>query len=181
MKRALLILFVVVAIALMFAIALYFPTSLPANSDFSAIYNTDLALVHRVPIYDLTKVQALAVQYAGIPPEKFFLARFPYPPWYALSTFYLGLMPAQAAATLWFELNLVMLFLSVWLLTDGWSGRLRLIAFPLALFFLPVLGALSVGQYDFPVLLGISLLIYAVRKENAALTIVGTVLLTFKP
>ena len=106
-------------------------------------------------------------------PEKFFLARFPYPPWYALSTFYLGWMPAKAAATLWFELNLVMLFLSVWLLTDGWPGRWTLIAFPLALFFLPVLGALSVGQYDFPVLLGTSLLIYSLRKENVPLTVLA--------
>jgi hypothetical protein len=74
-----------------------------------------------------------------------------------------------------------MLFLSVWFLTDGWNGRLRLIAFPLALFFLPVLGALSVGQYDFPVLLGTSLLIYSLRRENVALTMLGAVLLTFKP
>lgn len=162
-------------------IALTIPTSLPAYSDFSALYNTDLALIHRVPIYDLEQVEALAVQYSNIDPEKFFLARFPYPPWYALSTFYLGLMPAQAAATLWFELNLVMLFLSIWFLTDGWSGRLRLIAFPLALFFFPVLGALSVGQYDFPVLLGTSLLVYSLRKENVPLTVLGVVLLTFKP
>lgn len=168
-------------IAIVFVIAIYVPTSLPAYSDFSAIYNTDLALVHRVPIYDLEKVEALAVQHTDIPPEKFFLARFPYPPWYALSTFYLGLLPAKAAATLWFELNLLMLFLSVWLLTDGWPGRWRLLAFPLALFFLPVVGALSVGQYDFPVLLGTSLLIYALRKENTALVVLGLVLLTFKP
>jgi glycosyl transferase family 87 len=182
MKRTILITFLPVAMAsIMLAIALYIPNSLPAHSDFSAIYNTDLALVHSVPIYDLEKVEALAIQYAGILPEKFFLARFPYPPWYALSTFYLGLMPAKAAATLWFELNLVMLFLSVWLLTDGWSGRLRLIVFPLALFFFPVLGALSVGQYDFPVLLGTSLLIYSMRKENVPLTVLGLVLLTFKP
>jgi hypothetical protein len=182
MKRNLLLFLLFAAIALfMLAIALYVPNSLPAHSDFSALYNTDLALIHRVPIYDLEKVEALAVQYAGISPEKFFLARFPYPPWYALSTFYLGLMSAKAAATLWFELNLVMLFLSVWLLTDGWPGRGRLIAFPLALFFFPVLGALSVGQYDFPVLLGISLLIYSLRKENVSLTVLGIVLLTFKP
>ena len=165
----------------MLAIALYVPNSLPVNSDFSAVYNTDLALVNRIPIYDLPSVEALAMKASGIPPDKFFLARFPYPPWYALSTFYLGLLPAKAAATLWFELNLVMLFLSIWLLTDGWPGRLRLIAFPLALFFLPVLGALSVGQYDFPVLLGTSLLIYSLRKENVALTTLGVVLLTFKP
>ncbi len=182
MKRTQLIIFAMIVSAILLpAVALYLPGSLPVHSDFSAIYNTDLALVHRVPIYDLEKVEALAVQYAGIPPEKFFLARFPYPPWYALSTFYLGFMPAKAAATLWFELNLVMLFLSVWLITDGWPGRWRLIAFPLSLFFLPVLGALSVGQYDFPVLLGTSLLMYSLRKENLVLTVVGILLLTFKP
>lgn len=180
-RPLLLVLLIAFVFTLLITIALYVPTSLPTNSDFSAIYNTDLALVHRVPIYDLEKVQALAVQYSGIPVEKFFLARFPYPPWYALSTFYLGWLPAQTAATLWFELNLVMLFLSIWLLTDGWSGRLRLLAFPLGLFFLPVLGALSVGQYDFPVLLGSALLIYSLRRENVALTVLGMVLLTFKP
>jgi len=181
MKRNLLIFLIIFAIAAMVLIALYVPNSLPVNSDFSAIYNTDLALVHRIPIYDLEKVRALAVQYAGIPAQDFFLARFPYPPWYALSTFYLGLMSGRAAGTLWFELNLIMLFLSIWLLTDGWPGRTRLISFPLALFFLPVLGALSVGQYDFPVLLGTCLLIYSLRRENVTLTVLGMVLLTFKP
>jgi len=171
----------VIAASIMLAIALYVPNSLPVHSDFSAIYNTDLALVNGVPIYDIPAVEAIAVQASGIAPDKFFLARFPYPPWYALSTFYLGFLPAKAAGTLWFELNLVMLFLSVWFLTDGWHPRLRLIAFPLALFFLPVLGALSVGQYDFPVLLGASLLIYSLRKENVVLTTLGAVLLTFKP
>lgn len=165
----------------MLAIALFIPSSLPAHSDFSALYNTDLALVNGVPIYDLKAVEAIAIKASDLPPENFFLARFPYPPWYALSTFYLGLLPAKAAATLWFELNLMMLLLSVWLLTDGRSSRLRLMAFPLALSFLPVLGALSVGQYDFPVLLGTSLLIYSLRKENIALTNLGAVLLTFKP
>ena len=182
MKREILvIMIIVIAASLMLVVALYVPTSLPAHSDFSAIYNTDLALVNRIPIYDLEAVEAIAVKASGLPPDKFFLARFPYPPWYALSTFYLGLMPAKAAATLWFELNLVMLLLSVWLLTDGWPGRLRLIAFPLALFFLPVLGAMSVGQYSFPVLLGTSLLIYSLQKENVMLTTLGAVLLTFKP
>jgi len=182
MKRNLLIfLLITISAGFMLAIALYVPNSLPVNSDFSALYNTDLALVHGVPIYDIPAVEALAVKESGIPPEKFFLARFPYPPWYALSTFYLGLLPAKAAATLWFELNLVMLLLSIRFLTDGWSPRLRLITFPLALFFLPVLGALFVGQYDFPVLLSTSMLIYSLQKENTPLTMLGAVLLTFKP
>jgi hypothetical protein len=182
MKRTpLLILTIAGLVIIMVAVAFYVPNALPVHSDFSAIYNTDLALVHRVPIYDLPRVEALAQTYSGLPPEKFFLARFPYPPWYALTTFYLGLMPAQVAAALWFELNLVMLFLSIWLLTEGWTGYWRLFAFPLALFFLPALGALSVGQYDFPVLLGTSLLSYSLRKENVPLTVLGMVLLTFKP
>lgn len=182
MKRAPLFFLLVIIIAvLMLVIALYIPNSLPAHSDFSAIYNTDLALVNRIPIYSISEVEALAQEHSGIPRENFFLARFPYPPWYALSTFYLGLLPPKVAATLWFELNLIMLFFSIWFLTDGWSPRLRLIAFPLALFFLPVLGALSVGQYDFPVFLGISMLVYALRREIVALTTLGGVLLTFKP
>ena len=37
------------------------------------------------------------------------------------------------------------------------------------------------GQYDFPVLLGTSLLIYSLRKENVVLTTLGAILLTFKP
>jgi hypothetical protein len=182
MNRILTFLFsLFLTLVIMLAVALYVPNSLPVHSDFSAIYNTDLALVNGIPIYDLAAIEAIAVKASGIQADKFFLARFPYPPWYALSTFYLGLLPVKAAGTLWFELNLIMLFLSVWLLTDGWHSRLRLIAFPLALFFLPVLGALSIGQYDFPVLLGASLLIYSLRKENAVLTTLGAVLLTFKP
>jgi hypothetical protein len=181
MKRFLIFFSLILLVIFIFAIAFFFPNSLPAHSDFSALYNTDLALVHRVPIYDIPTVEALAQQHSGLPPENFFLARFPYPPWYALSTFYLGLLPANVAATLWFELNLIMLFISLWLLTDGWPGRLRLVAFPLGLFFLPVLGALSVGQYDFPILLGTSLLVYSIRKENVALTTLGIILLTFKP
>jgi hypothetical protein len=168
-------------IAIILAVAIYIPNTLPVGSDFSALYYTDLSLVHGIRIYDIPAMEKLALKTSGIPAENFFMPRFPYPPWYALSTFYLGLLPIASAGTLWFELNLIMLFLSIWFLTDGWDGRLRLIAFPLGLMFLPVIGALSVGQYDFPVLLGTSLLIYSLRRENVALTTLGTALLTFKP
>jgi hypothetical protein len=176
MKRSTVFLLVI-----MFAVAVYVPNTLPVGSDFSAIYYADLALVNGVHIYDIPDMEALARSTVDPPSDRFFMPRFPYPPWYVICTFYLGLLPIQSAGALWFEINLVMLFLSVWFLTDGWNGRLRLIMFPLALFFLPVLGALSVGQYDFPVLLGTSLLIYSLRKENVALTVLGVVLLTFKP
>lgn len=182
MKRpAILLLSSFILIVIMLVVAVYLPNSLPVGSDFSALYYADLALVNGVRVYDIPNMEALAHSTADIPPDKFFMPRFPYPPWYMLGTFYLGLLPIRSAGALWFQLNLVMLFLSVWFLTDGWNGRLRLIAFPLALFFLPVLGALSVGQYDFPVLLGTSLLVYSLRRENVALTTLGAVLLTFKP
>jgi hypothetical protein len=38
-----------------------------------------------------------------------------------------------------------------------------------------------VGQYDFPVLLGCAILIYAIRRERLVLTALGAALLTFKP
>lgn len=182
MKRPVMILIFFCILISMLGIAVYFPaSSLPIHSDFSAMYNTDLALVHRIPIYDLDAVRAFVQPLSGIPNEAFFLARFPYPAWYALSTFYLGFLPGPSAATLWFEMNLLMLFLSIWLLTDSWPGVMRLFMFPAALLFLPVLGALIVGQYDFPVLLGISLLLYGLRKESVSAVVVGAALVTFKP
>jgi len=166
---------------IMVAVAMYAPNTLPTDSDFGAVYNAGVAFVHRVPIYDVPAVTEVAAENAGVPVEKFFLAPFPYPPWYSLSTFYLGWFPIQSAATLWFELNLVMLFFSIWFLTDGWSGRLRLIAFPLGLFFLPVIGAISIGQNVLPVLLGGAMLVYSLKKESIALTTLGSVLITYKP
>ena len=182
MKRPILLLPAALLLALiMVLVALRVDHTLPTDSDFNAVYTASVALVHGTPIYDIPAVKATAAKAMGVPVENFFLAPFPYPPWYALSTFYLGLLPIKQAALLWFEINLVLVFLSIWFLTDGWNGRLRLIAFPLGLFFLPVIGALSVGQNVFPVLLGGSMLVYALRKENIPLITLGSVLVTYKP
>lgn len=181
MKRPPLFVLLGFLLAIIIVVTFYLPNTLPTGSDFSALYYADLALVHGIHIYNIPIMESLAQRTSGIPAENFFMPRFPYPPWYVLSTFYLGLLPIKSAGTLWFQLNLLMLFLSIWFLTDGWDGRLRLITFPLGLMFLPVIGALSVGQYDFPALLGTSMLVYSLRKENIPLTILGTVLLTFKP
>jgi magnesium-transporting ATPase (P-type) len=116
-----------------------------------------------------------------MPLEFNYIPQFAYPPWFALSTFFLGLFSIQYAATLWFEINMLIIFASVWLLTDAWSSRYRLIAFPAAFIFFPVMGTLAIGQYDFPVLLGASLLIYAIKNERPVLTALGMAFLTFKP
>ena len=183
MKRPLLyILSFVILASLMLAIALYIPNTIPAGNDFSGMYYAELALVHGVDIYDLPAIEQLArAASPEIPTDKFNFPPFLYPPWYILSGFYLGLLPAQAAATLWFEINLILLFLSIWFLTDGWDGRMRLVSFLLGIIFLPVIGAMVVGQFVFPLFLGASILMYSLRRENVALTTLGAVLLTFKP
>jgi hypothetical protein len=118
---------------------------------------------------------------AGVSPEQVFILPFPYPPWYALATIFLAWPPVEVAARLWFGLNLSMLLMSVWLLTDGWKPTSRLASFLAAIVFIPVIGSLYVGQFIFPVLLGASLMTYALRRENIFLTALAAALLTFKP
>ena len=165
----------------MLAIALYVPNSLHTNSDFLAIYDADLRLLQHIKPYDYQSQIHLMAEQTGTLPENVYVPQFPYPPWFALSTFYLGLLPIQSAATLWFESNLVMLFLTVWFLSADWHPRLRLFSFLAPFLFIPIIGTLGVGQYDFPVLLGSAILIYAIRHQRLALISIGAALLTFKP
>ncbi len=185
MKRPLKIVLSVLVIVLlpiaMLAIALYVPNSLHTNSDFLAIYDADLRLLQHIKPYDYQSQIRLMAEQTGTLPENVYVPQFPYPPWFALSTFYLGLLPIQSAATLWFEINLVMLFLTVWFLSADWHPRLRLFSFLAPFLFIPIIGTLGVGQYDFPVLLGSAILIYAIRHQRLALISIGAALLTFKP
>jgi hypothetical protein len=181
LKIALSISIIVLLPSLMLAVALYVPNSLHTNSDFLAIYDADLRLLQHIKPYNYQSQIHLIAEQTGTLPENVYVPQFPYPPWFALSTFYLGLLPIQSAAMLWFEINLVMLFLTVWFLSADWHPRLRLFSFLAPFFFIPVIGTLGVGQYDFPVLLGSAILIYAIRHQRLALTSIGAALLTFKP
>lgn len=182
MKRLLLsILLAALLATLMIFLALKLPIPLATNSDFQVLYYTNYGLIHGVDIYDQQDKIQMISEIVGVPLEINFIPQFAYPPWFALSTFYLGLFPIQAAAVLWFEVNLLLIFLSVWYLTDGWRPLPRLLVFPAAILFLPTLGMMVVGQYDVPVLLGTSMLIYSVRHKNAVLTALSMVFLTFKP
>jgi hypothetical protein len=167
--------------SLMVIFALNVPIQLATNSDFKVLYYTDQGLVHGINIYDHPGKIRLIAETNGVPVNLDFIPQFAYPPWFALSTFYLGWFPIQSAATLWFEINLLIIFLSVWFLTDGWTPLTRLLAFPAAPMFYPVLGTLAIGQYDFPVLLGASLLIYSIKRQLPGWTALGMALLTFKP
>ncbi len=157
------------------------PLPIPPSLDFQVIYHADLGLLRGISLYDHAGQVNMIAALANVPPQQVFVLPFPYPPWYALAALPLAMLPIQTAAQLWFGLNLLMFFASVWLLTAGWQPVRRLIAFPVALFFLPVLGSLLVGQYGFPVLLGAALFIAGLKDQKIAPGVLGAVLLTFKP
>ena len=180
MKRVIPWLLIPVALGIVLAIA-YLPLSIPHHLDFLAIYHADLGVLRRIPIYDLTGQVDMIADLANVTPEQVSLLPFVYPPWYALLTLPLALLPIDIAARAWFGINLLLLMVFVWLVTDGWPTRRRAISFLLAILFLPVLGALYVGQFVFPVLLGAGILVYALPREKSWLAAIGLFLLTFKP
>lgn len=164
----------------LFVIAIL-PIPIPPYLDFQVIYHADMGLSRGISIYDHAGQVNMIAGLAHVLPAQVYVLPFPYPPWYALVTLPLAWLPITVAARLWFGLNLLMLFASIWLLTDGWESRKRLASFPLALLFWPVLGSLFIGQYGFPVLLGGALFGYALQKQKTGLAAVSAALLTFKP
>jgi len=167
MKRVLVtVLYSLLSVLLILAFAFFIPLRLPFQLDFQVLWHANLRILQGGGLYDVAG-------HAELP--------FPYPPWYALSTLYLAMLPIQVAARLWLGLNLGMLFGAIWLITSDHPPRLRLITFLLAPLFPPVLGTLLVGQFVLPVFLGAALLIYSLRRQSIWLTMIAAALLTFKP
>ena len=178
MKR---IAFVLLSSFLFLLVLSILPLPIPPYLDFQVIYHADMGLLRGIPIYDHAGQVNMIAALAHVSPEQVYILPFPYPPWYALVTLPLALLPITIAARLWFGLNLLMLFASVRLLTDGWEPRKRLASFPVAFFFWPILGSMFVGQYNFPVLLGAALFAYSLQNQKVGLAAVAAALLTFKP
>jgi hypothetical protein len=177
MKAALVVLavpFILVAVALL-------PLPVRPYLDFQVIYHADMGLLRGIPLYDHMGQVDMIAQLAHVAAGQVFVLPFPYPPWYALSTIWLAWLPIESAARVWFGLNLIMLFMSVWWLTEGLRLAWRLPLFIGAILFVPVLGSLFVGQYTFAVLLGAALILHALRRQSSALTAIAAALLTFKP
>jgi hypothetical protein len=173
-------LIVIFSIALLLLLVLL-PLPLPPYLDFQVIYHADLGLLRGIPVYDHTGQVNMIAHLANVQPDQVNVLPFPYPPWYALAVLWLALLPIDLAVRIWFGLNLLMLFASIWLMTDGLKPYKRLISFLPPFLFLPVLGTLLVGQYVFPVLLGVSLWIYAAIKQKPGLIALASALLTLKP
>lgn len=163
------------------AVVVWLPLPVPYNMDFSMLYAADVGLWHGVGLYDHAGQTDLLAELRNLPAETLNLPFFVYPPWLAWGTAFLGLLPPAAAARLWLFLSLGMVLGAGWLLTEGGPPRERFLLSLLALFWLPTLGLLVVGQYVPPVLLGLALFWHGWRGERPALAALGLVLLTVKP
>jgi hypothetical protein len=170
-------LFLVIALAMLLAMIL------PGHEkvfDFITLYAANFAILHRVPLYDTSTLTRLMIVQFNLKPD-FTLFPHPYPPWFALSTFFLALLPPKQAANAWMLLNATMLLTCAILLTQKWKPIPRILAMLAVPIFVPSIGLMVVGQYSTLVLLGATLFLYAAQREDAPLTALGLLLITFKP
>ncbi len=182
MKRiAIILLFSFLLVIILFAIAVYIPIPLNPYLDFQVLHRADRGILHGIPLYDQARQAQRVAEELGVSVDKVLVLPFPYPPWYAVFTLPLALLSIDVAVRMWFLLNIAMLLASVWLLTDGWEPRKRLYSFIAAFLFLPIFGALIVGQYVFPTILGMALIVYALKHQNVGLLALGMAFTTFKP
>ncbi len=182
MKRNLFLFSVFAAsLILLLAIAVFVEVPLDPYLDFQVLYRADSGILQGIPLYDQAAQTQMIADDLGVSVNQVFVLPFPYPPWFAVTTLPLALLSIDVAVRMWFWLNVVMLLLSVWLLTNAWEPRKRLYSFLAAFFFLPIFGALIVGQYVFPSLLGMALILYALRHQQVGLLALGMGLATFKP
>lgn len=159
-------------------IALLAPLPIPYYQDFSVMYFSGKALLIGIPLYDY----AAQLQWVrALTRPNFEFHPYPYPPWYALMTLPLTLLPMAAAARMWFLLNLTMIGSAAWLLAPRWRPPLRLLAILAAVMFIPAFGLLIVGQYSAPVLLGAALFAWAAGRQSPWGLAAALGLMTFKP
>lgn len=170
---------ILLVIALSLGLALILP-HIEKIQDFVMLYAAGLSIIHRVPLYNTQALIDLMITQLNLE-KTFTLFPYPYPPWYALSTFFLAFLSPYQAATAWMLINAAMLLTSAALLTDQWKPIPRILAAFALMMFIPTIGLIIVGQYSVPVLLGASLFLYAVKREDAPFTALGLLLMTFKP
>ena len=182
MKRAVIFLLSsLLLVIILLAIAIYVPLPLDPYLDFQVLHRADNGVLHGIPLYDQAGQAQRVADELGVSVDKVLVLPFPYPPWYVVFTLPLALLSIDVAVRMWFLLNIAMLLVSAWLLTDGWEPRKRLYSFIAAFLFLPIFGALIVGQYVFPTILGTALIVYALKHQRVGLIALGMALVTFKP
>jgi len=160
------------------AVSFFAPLPIPFYQDFSVMYFTNQGLLNGIQIYDYPAQLAFVKTQT---PVSFTFHPYPYPPWYALATLYLGGLPIQVAARVWFFLNLALIGGAAWLLTPRWKAIPQILGIFAAIMFIPAFGLLIVGQYSAPVLFGAALFAWSARKQSVGWTAVALLLITFKP
>jgi hypothetical protein len=157
------------------------PLNLGERNDFINFYGQSIALHQGLPLYDegaQTKVLSYLLR---VGPGIIVLHPTPYPPWHAILLFFLAFFPLQIAARIWFSCNVAMLIGGLLLVTHGWSIRKQFICLLGSILFPPVIGLLVIGQVTMPILLGIGLCCYGVRRKKACVIALGLFLFTLKP
>ena len=176
-----LILLVLLGIIVLTGLAFVAPLPIRFRMDFQVLWHANLGILNGVALYDRAGQAAMLARLNGGTPEQQFVLPFPYPPWFATLTLPIAALPVQAAARLWFLLDLAMLAGSVWLLSDGRAAGPRLALMLGSALFPPAAGALFVGQFVFPTLLGIAMLVHALRGQRPLEFACAAALITFKP
>jgi alpha-1,2-mannosyltransferase len=169
------------ALALVLVVAVAASVPLQPYQDFQVLFHANMGLLRGITLYDQPGQVRMIAQFAQVPAGQVYVLPFPYPPWYALSTIWVALLPVDMAARVWFGLNMLMLVGSIGILTRGQPAVRRALMFLGGIFWIPTLGSLLVGQYGFPVLLGAALMVYALWAEKPILVALAAILLTFKP
>lgn len=158
------------------AILFFAPLPIHYKTDFSILYFANKALLNGIHLYDYPGQMELLPAFPGL-----VFTPYPYPPWYALATLPMAFLPVEAAARMWFLLNLAMIAVATWLLTQNWKTPLRLFFIFLAIMFVPAFGLLIVGQYSAPVLLGAALFVWSAKEKSSCGIAASLGLMTFKP
>jgi hypothetical protein len=172
---------VLAVVCLVFIVAVAAMVPVRPYLDFQVLFHANMGLLRGITLYDQAGQVEMIAELAGVDTGQVYVLPFPYPPWYALSTVWLARLQVETAARVWFGLNLLMLVVSIGILTAGQAPLRRGLTFVGAMFWIPALGSLLVGQYGFPVLLGAALMVFALEHEKPVLVAVAAALLTFKP
>lgn len=153
----------------------------PCYYDFLMLYVVTVGLHRGIALYDYASQYHLAQQIFGTAIADVMYPYYVYPPWFAYSTGFLGWLSPEHAARLWFWCSFLLIFGSVFIISQHWSRTRRLIIFFLTLVSPSVISLLIVGQFTTPVLLGVALVVYAAERRSPFWYAVGMLFMTRKP
>ncbi len=170
-------------------VTLTVPMPIDPEKDFFAIHAASRMWLAGVSIYDPAAQLAwkLATYGEVILTAPYLSAPYFYPPWYFLALAFVGYLPIQVGAQVFFFINLGWLvFLAALVLpvhtpVSVAAFKMVLANVVWAVLFVPSIAILFLGQYTLPVVVGSALFIYAAQHHRPWGMAGGLALMTFKP